>query len=139
MDMGVSPAGRAPPRGANPPEGGADLRARPQARSEKPPGARSRQQRAAPPPAHTTPPAARQTPAPTPMSIQNTVAGLVLEQLKREGVRTVYGIPGGPATPLFDAFHGNPALRLVSPRHEAGAAFMALGDARVTGRVGVCL
>ncbi|KAJ8134229.1 hypothetical protein OY671_012558, partial [Metschnikowia pulcherrima] len=52
---------------------------------------------------------------------------------------TVYGIPGGPATPLFDAFHGDPGSRLVAPRHEAGAAFMASGDARVTGRVGVCL
>lgn len=68
-----------------------------------------------------------------------TVARLLLEQLKREGVRTVFGIPGGPATPLFDAFHGDASLRLVAPRHEAGAAFMALGDARVTGRVGVCL
>ncbi|MBI2789757.1 MAG: thiamine pyrophosphate-binding protein [Elusimicrobia bacterium] len=68
-----------------------------------------------------------------------SVARLILEQLKREGVRTVFGIPGGPATPLFDAFHGVPGLRLVSPRHEAGAAFMALGDARVRGGVGVCL
>lgn len=68
-----------------------------------------------------------------------TVAKLILEQLKREGVRTIFGIPGGPATPLFDALHGDSGLRLVAPRHEAGAAFMALGDARVTGRVGVCL
>lgn len=68
-----------------------------------------------------------------------TVAELILEQLKRESVRTVYGIPGGPATPLFDAFHREPALRLVAPRHEAGAAFMALGCARTTGRLGVCL
>jgi acetolactate synthase-1/2/3 large subunit len=68
-----------------------------------------------------------------------TVARLILEQLKLEGVRTVFGIPGGPATPLFDAFHGDSALRMVAPRHEAGAAFMALGDARVSGRVGVCL
>lgn len=68
-----------------------------------------------------------------------TVSRLILDQLKREGVRTVYGIPGGPATPLFDAFHGEPGLRLVAPRHEAGAAFMALGDARVRGGLGVCL
>ncbi|MDD5304226.1 MAG: thiamine pyrophosphate-binding protein [Elusimicrobia bacterium] len=68
-----------------------------------------------------------------------TVASLILEQLKLEGVRTIFGIPGGPATPLFDAFHGDSGLRLVAPRHEAGAAFMALGDARVTGRIGVCL
>ncbi|MBI5246261.1 MAG: thiamine pyrophosphate-binding protein [Elusimicrobia bacterium] len=68
-----------------------------------------------------------------------SVARLILEQLKKEGVRTIFGIPGGPATPLFDAFHGDAGLRLVAPRHEAGAAFMALGDARVTGGIGVCL
>lgn len=68
-----------------------------------------------------------------------TVSRLILEQLEREGVRTVFGIPGGPATPLFDAFHGETGLRLVAPRHEAGAAFMALGDARVRGGLGVCL
>lgn len=68
-----------------------------------------------------------------------SVARLILEQLKAEGVRTVFGIPGGPATPLFDAFHADAGLRLVASRHEAGAAFMALGDARVSGRIGVCL
>ena len=82
--------------------------------------------------------------APPPKSLPDvkddvSVARLILEQLKREGVRTIFGIPGGPATPLFDALHGDAGLRLVAPRHEAGAAFMALGDARVTGRVGVCL
>lgn len=68
-----------------------------------------------------------------------SVAALILAQLEREGVRTVYGIPGGPATPLFDEFHREAGLRLVAPRHEAGAAFMALGDARVRGGVGACL
>lgn len=68
-----------------------------------------------------------------------SVAALILAQLEREGVLVVYGIPGGPATPLFDEFHRAPRLRLVAPRHEAGAAFMALGDARVRGGVGACL
>ncbi|TPW19873.1 MAG: thiamine pyrophosphate protein TPP binding domain-containing protein, partial [Elusimicrobia bacterium] len=68
-----------------------------------------------------------------------TVAGLLLEYLKREGVQTVFGIPGGPITPVFDALYHDPSIRLVSTRHEAGAAFMALGYARVTGRLGVCL
>ena len=68
-----------------------------------------------------------------------TCVGLLLEYLKGEGVRTVFGIPGGPITPLFDALHRDRSVRLVSTRHEAGAAFMALGYARVTGRLGVCL
>ncbi|MDE2292614.1 MAG: thiamine pyrophosphate-binding protein [Elusimicrobia bacterium] len=67
-----------------------------------------------------------------------TCAGLLIEYLKQEGVHTVFGIPGGPISPLFDALGAEPAVRTVSTRHEAGAAFMALGYARVTGRLGVC-
>jgi acetolactate synthase-1/2/3 large subunit len=67
-----------------------------------------------------------------------SVAGLILEYLKGEGVQAVFGIPGGPVTPLFDALYHEPALRTIATRHEAGAAFMALGYARATGRLGVC-
>ncbi len=67
-----------------------------------------------------------------------TVAELILEYLKREGVQAVFGIPGGPVTPLFDALYHEPAIRTIAARHEAGAAFMALGYARATGRLGVC-
>ncbi len=68
-----------------------------------------------------------------------TVAQVVLEHLKREGVRHVFGIPGGPVTPIFDALDREPALTLIAPRHEAGAAFMAAGYARAGGRLGACL
>lgn len=68
-----------------------------------------------------------------------TVAHFVFEQLKREGVDAAFGIPGGPATPLFDALHGDAALRIIGARHEAGAAFMACGYARLSGRPGVCV
>lgn len=67
-----------------------------------------------------------------------TVAQILLAHLKREGVRAVFGIPGGPVTPLFDALYHEPALRTVAARHEAGAAFMALGYARASGRLGAC-
>lgn len=82
---------------------------------------------------------AKERPAARPPRPSVSVAGRVLECLKLEGVRQVYGIPGGPATPLFDALYHEPALRVVAARHEAGAAFMALGDARASGRLGVCL
>jgi acetolactate synthase-1/2/3 large subunit len=68
-----------------------------------------------------------------------SVAELLLGYLKAEEVGAVFGLPGGPATPLFDALLREPALRTVVARHEAGAAFMALGAARATGRLGVCL
>lgn len=68
-----------------------------------------------------------------------TCAGLLVELLKREGVDAVFGIPGGPITPVFDALYHDRSVRLVATRHEAGAAFMAAGYARLTGRLGVCL
>lgn len=71
-------------------------------------------------------------------SSTTTVARLILDTLKQEGVHTVFGIPGGPVTPLFDAIYHDPAIRMIGTRHEAGAAFMALGYARLSGRLGAC-
>ncbi|MBI4347210.1 MAG: thiamine pyrophosphate-binding protein [Elusimicrobia bacterium] len=67
-----------------------------------------------------------------------TPVHLILDYLKQEGVRAVFGIPGGPITPVFDALYHDRSIRLVLTRHEAGAAFMAAGYARLTGRLGVC-
>ena len=67
-----------------------------------------------------------------------SVSELVLEYLKGEGVRAVFGLPGGPLSPLFDALYHEPSLRTITARHEGGAAFMALGYARVSGRLGAC-
>jgi len=85
-----------------------------------------------------TPVASAAPPAVVPRA-KATVAEVVLEYLKLEGVRAVFGIPGGPVTPLFDALYREPTLRLIAPRHEAGAAFMAAGYARASGRLSVCL
>ncbi len=65
-------------------------------------------------------------------------AQIVVEGLVREGVTHIFGIPGGACLPLFDAFYGA-KLNLVLTRHEQGAAHMADGFARSTGRVGVCI
>lgn len=67
-----------------------------------------------------------------------SVSELVLEYLKGEGVRAVFGLPGGPLSPLFDALYHEPGLKTITARHEGGAAFMALGYARVSGRLGAC-
>jgi acetolactate synthase I/II/III large subunit len=58
--------------------------------------------------------------------------------LKRAGVTAIFGIPGGPVIPLFDALHDDPDIRTFLARHEQGAGHMAEGYAKVTGRVGVC-
>jgi acetolactate synthase-1/2/3 large subunit len=69
------------------------------------------------------------------------MSDLIVEYLERFGVEYVFGIPGSPLGPLFDALarserRGGP--RAVLARHEAGAAFIADGYARESGRVGVC-
>jgi acetolactate synthase-1/2/3 large subunit len=61
-----------------------------------------------------------------------------LRYLKAEGVRVVFGIPGGLLYPLFDAVEQDPELMLAVSKHEEGAAFMADGYARVGRRLSVC-
>lgn len=58
--------------------------------------------------------------------------------LKKAGVDAIFGIPGGPVIPLFDALHDDPDIRTFLARHEQGAGHMAEGYAKVTGRAGVC-
>ena len=61
-----------------------------------------------------------------------------LAALKRAGVDAIFGLPGGPVIPLFDALHDDPDIRTFLVRHEQGAGHMAEGYAKVTGRAGVC-
>jgi acetolactate synthase-1/2/3 large subunit len=63
---------------------------------------------------------------------------LFLRYLKAEGVRYVFGIPGGLLHPFFEAVERDADLRLVVSKHEEGAAFMADGYARVSGALAVC-
>jgi acetolactate synthase I/II/III large subunit len=70
-----------------------------------------------------------------------TFSDLIVEYLEQFGVEYVFGVPGSPLGPLFDALkrsekRGGP--RLILARHEAGAAFMADGYARESGKIGVC-
>ncbi len=65
-------------------------------------------------------------------------ADIVVECLKKEGVEVMYGIPGGSVLPLFDALYDS-GIHFVLTRHEQGAAHMADGYARASGKVGVCL
>jgi acetolactate synthase I/II/III large subunit len=58
--------------------------------------------------------------------------------IERTGATTVFGIPGVHTLELYRGI-GASGLRHVAPRHEQGAAFMADGYARVTGRPGVCV
>ena len=68
-----------------------------------------------------------------------TGGDLVVEALRREGVRHVFGIPGFHNLTIYDALLRQDGVRHVLARHEAGAAFMADGYARASGEPGVVL
>jgi len=63
----------------------------------------------------------------------------VVEALAAEGVRHVFGIPGVHNLAVYDALGRQSAITHVLARHEQGAAFMADGYARASGRPGIVL
>lgn len=67
-----------------------------------------------------------------------TGAEWIVRLLEEQGVTTVAGVPGGAVLPLYDAL-ARSSIRHVLARHEQGAAFIAQGIARSTGRAAVCL
>jgi thiamine pyrophosphate-dependent acetolactate synthase large subunit-like protein len=67
-----------------------------------------------------------------------TAAGLLLKYLEAEGVEYIFGVPGTSLVPLFDALNKQDAIKPILTKHEEGAAFMADGCARVSGKIGVC-
>src|SRR3982751_4295415 len=71
------------------------------------------------------------------MTEKTTAARALVEVLLREGVDHIWGIPGTQNLPLIDALRDTPQIRFVLTRHEQGAAFMAYGYARASGRPGV--
>ncbi|MBL7133445.1 MAG: biosynthetic-type acetolactate synthase large subunit [Phycisphaerae bacterium] len=58
--------------------------------------------------------------------------------LRDEGVDLMFGFPGGAVLPIFDVLYESP-IRFIMSRHEQGAAHMADGFARSTGKVGVVI
>ncbi|OHE82455.1 MAG: hypothetical protein A2107_14620, partial [Verrucomicrobia bacterium GWF2_62_7] len=70
--------------------------------------------------------------------MKTTVADVVMKFLEAEGVEYIFGIPGTTIVPLLAATNRNKAVRPILAKHEEGAAFMADGYARVTGRFGAC-
>jgi acetolactate synthase-1/2/3 large subunit len=67
-----------------------------------------------------------------------TGAGILWECLEREGVKVVFGYPGGAILPAYDALKHS-KIHHVLVRHEQGATHMADGFARASGQVGVAV
>lgn len=71
-------------------------------------------------------------------------AEALMRSLKAEGVKTIFGYPGGSIMPVFDALYDytrgkDSVFNHILVRHEQAAAHAAQGFARVSGKVGVCL
>lgn len=64
---------------------------------------------------------------------------ILIECLKREGVKVVFAYPGGVNLPVFDVLYDEKDLQVVLCRHEQGGTHMAEGYARATGKAGVVL
>ena len=89
-------------------------------------------------------PAARAIPVPAAYGTATMdMADLMVAYLEQMGVDYVFGVPGGAIEPLYDAIARNLRkggnLSHIVARHEAGAAFMADGYARESGKIGVCV
>ena len=68
-----------------------------------------------------------------------TGAQILMECLKREGVKVVFGYPGGAVLDIYHELPRHPEIRHILVRHEQGAVHSADGYARASGEVGVAL
>jgi pyruvate dehydrogenase (quinone) len=69
--------------------------------------------------------------------MSQTVAGTLVEVLEQIGVRQIFGLIGDSLNPLADAVRHS-QIEWIGVRHEEGAALAAAGQAKLTGRLGVC-
>ncbi len=67
-----------------------------------------------------------------------TVSELIVKYLQRLGIDTIFGMPGAHILPVYDRLYDS-AIQCVLVKHEQGAAFMAGGYARASGRVSACI
>ncbi len=65
-------------------------------------------------------------------------AEFIVQLLEEEGVEYMFAIPGGASEDLNIALFNSKKIKVIVAKHEEGAAFMADGFARVSGRVGLC-
>jgi pyruvate dehydrogenase (quinone) len=69
--------------------------------------------------------------------MSETVAGTLIDVLEKIGVRQIFGLIGDSLNPIADAVRHS-KIEWIGVRHEEGAALAAAGQAKLTGRLGVC-
>ncbi|EMY32686.1 acetolactate synthase, large subunit [Arthrobacter crystallopoietes BAB-32] len=70
--------------------------------------------------------------------MSRTAGHLIVSQLEQHGVRRVYAVPGESFLDVLDGLYDSP-IETVVCRHEGGAGFMALAEARLTGQPGIAM
>jgi len=73
------------------------------------------------------------------ISVSRRVADFIAESLVSQGVTAVYGGHGGSVIPLVNAISSHPRLRWVYMRNEQAASLAASAEAKLTGRLAVCV
>ncbi len=68
-----------------------------------------------------------------------TAAEAVVESFARHGIDRVFCVPGESYLAVLDALYDRPEIQVVACRHESGAGFAAVADAKLTGRPGVAM
>src|SRR4030065_1798526 len=71
--------------------------------------------------------------------MKKTGAEIFCESLRDAGVKTVFGLPGGVVLKICDVLCHQKDIQFILTRHEQGAAHMAEGYAKATGKAGVAL
>lgn len=66
-------------------------------------------------------------------------AEILIKSLKKEGVKHIFGYPGGVVLNIFDVLYDEKDVELILTRHEQGAVHAADGYARASGKVGVAI
>ncbi len=70
--------------------------------------------------------------------MQVKVCELIVRYMERIGVETIFGMPGAHILPVYDRLYDS-SIQSVLVKHEQGAAFMAGGFARASGKIGACI
>lgn len=66
-------------------------------------------------------------------------AQILINQLKAQGVKHIFGYPGASILPVYDVLYSTPEIELIEATSEMGAVFMADGYSRAGKTVGVCI
>jgi acetolactate synthase-1/2/3 large subunit len=71
--------------------------------------------------------------------VELTGSKALIEALRAEGVKHIFGLPGGAIIPVYDVLYDEREIQHILVRHEQGAAHAADGYARALGKPGVCM